>query len=108
MLVVEARKEHQWQSKQRTGMKKFWLAKGDLYSLSKHLQDHHKNECTKPTDAVPEDSPAAAEAMKAYRKLTSGPGHPNNFGGLGQHFQLGAPQIKTTPPPPTKIAYYNM
>ena len=55
-----------------SGMKKFWLARGNPSSLSKHLQDRHRNERTKPTDAVPEDSPAAAEAMKAYRKLTSG------------------------------------
>jgi hypothetical protein len=54
------------------GKKKFWLARGNPSSLSKHLESSHKNEKTTSSDAVPEDSPAAAEAMKAYRKLTSG------------------------------------
>ncbi|CAB4003713.1 Hypothetical predicted protein [Paramuricea clavata] len=54
-----------------SGKEKFWLTRGNPSSLKKHLETTHKGERTSLGDAVSEDSPAAVEAMKAYRKLTS-------------------------------------
>ena len=56
------------------GKKKFWFSRKSLVqsTLSKHLASSHKNESTSVNDAVPEDSPLAAEAVRAYRKIMSG------------------------------------
>ena len=54
------------------GKKKFWLSRGNQSSLSKHLTSSHKNQSTSVNDAMPEDSPLAAEAVRAYRKMMSG------------------------------------
>ena len=78
VVVVKARKVHQWQSEQRVGMKKpqwvFACYASEVARKSFGLpgEIHHPCQNICRTDAVPEDSPAAAEAMKAYRKLTSG------------------------------------
>ena len=47
------------------GKKKVWLSRGNQSTLSKHLASSHKNESTSVNDAVPEDSPLAAEAVRA-------------------------------------------
>ena len=52
------------------GKKKFWFSRGNKSTLSKHLASSHKNESTSVNDAVPEDSPLAAEAVRAYRKMS--------------------------------------
>ena len=54
------------------GKKKFWLSRGNQSTLSKHLASSHKNESTSVNDAVLEDSPLAAEAVRAYRIIMSG------------------------------------
>ena len=56
----------------RHGKKKFWLSRGSQSTLKKHLATSHKDESTSFNDAVPEDSPLAAEAVRAYRKIMSG------------------------------------
>ena len=56
----------------RHGKKKFWLSRGNQSTLNKHLATNHKDESTSFNDAVPEHSPLAAEAVRAYRKIMSG------------------------------------
>lgn len=54
----------------KEGKGKFWLKRGNKSSLSNHLKTHRdKGQRTTPNDAVREDSPLAAEALKAYKRI---------------------------------------
>ena len=54
----------------KEGKSKFWLKRGNKSSLATHLKSHSDNgQKTSPNDAVPENSPLAAKALKAYKQI---------------------------------------